>query len=92
MRIFNSCVNSVDIIHECGKATHLFSEQQLGIGIMIMNKDDHIGNIDYHAEYLGDDFLITKISIRDNEELSKKLTEKYRGKILIPSIYIDSVN
>lgn len=89
MRIYESCANSVDICHDCD-ADYLFSYQQGGIGCMIIKNEEWIGYVDYHAEYLGDDFLISKIVIYKNEELSDKLTKIYKGKILI-TCYKDKV-
>lgn len=89
MRIYESCVNSEDIKYEC-RADYLVGYQQIGFGIIIvkktlLGKNKWIGYIDYHCEYLGDDYLISKVVIYDNEEESRRLTNKFKGKILITS-------
>lgn len=90
-RIYESCISSEDIKHECG-ADKLFSYVQGGIGVTIIKNDEWIGYIDHFEIYLGDDYIIKKIVLYKNEELSKKLSEKYRGKILISSNFKDSVS
>ena len=91
MRIHESCVSSEDIKYDC-QADKLMGDQQQGFGIIIIKGDNWIGCIDYHAEYLGDDFLISKVKIYDDKKLSEELTKKYKGKILIASIYKDNCN
>lgn len=90
MRIFQNCANSIDICIECN-ADNLFSFQQGGIGCMLVKDNEWIGYIDYHAEYLGDDFLISKVVIYNNDKLSEELTKKYKGKILITSLHKDNI-
>jgi hypothetical protein len=59
---------------------------------MLMKDGDFIGYIDECGSFLGDDIIIRKIKIYKDEELSRKLTEKYQSKILICSIYKDRFN
>lgn len=91
MRIYQNCVSSEDIKHMC-EADSIFSFQQGGIGCYIMKDNKEIGSIEYHAEYLGDDFLISKIIIYKNEALSEELTKKYKGKVLITSEFKDDIH
>lgn len=95
MRFYEYCVNAEDVKRECG-ADDLFAYLQMGLGIMLVKKSkwgksDWIGFIDYHCEYLGDDLLISKVVIYGNEEESRRLTNKFKGKILISS-YRDSIS
>lgn len=89
MRISDSCVSAEDVKKECG-ADNLFAYLQMGLGIMIVKNKEWIGYIDWHSIYLGDDLLITKVVIYGNEEESRRLTEKFRSKILIYS-YRDNI-
>lgn len=90
MRISESCVNSEDIKHDCN-ADDLFLHWQSGFGIMIVKDNDWIGYIDFNAIYQGDDIIISKIVLYDDDEKSHKLTRKYMSKILIFS-HKDSVH
>lgn len=95
MRISDSCISAEDVKKECG-VDELFAYLQMGYGIILHKKDifgriKDIGYIDYHCEYLGDDLLISKVVIRDNEEESRRLTDLFKGKILIYS-YRDSIS
>jgi hypothetical protein len=84
MRIHESCVSAEDVKHEC-KADDLVAYLQMGFGIMIVRKKKWIGFLDYHCEYLGDDLLISRVKIYGDEEESRRLTDKFKGKILIYS-------
>lgn len=89
MRLSDNFVSAEDVKKECN-ADRIVGYMQIGFGIMLVKKDfwgreKYTGFIDYHCEYLGDDLLITKIEIYDNEEESKRLTDMYKGKILICS-------
>ncbi|WP_080845653.1 hypothetical protein [Cytobacillus gottheilii] len=89
MRISDSCVSAEDVKLECG-ADSLIGYMQIGFGIMIVKerkfkKPEWIGYIDYHCEYLGDDLLISKVVIYEDEKESRRLTDLFKGKILITS-------
>jgi len=90
MRLYESCISAEDVKHECG-ADDLFAYLQMGLGIMIVKDKKWIGFLDYHCEYLGDDLLISRVKIYGDEEESRRLTDKFKGKILITS-YKDNVN
>jgi hypothetical protein len=86
--ISRSCVSSEDLKYETG-ADEIFCERQIGIGCTLSKDGGWIGYIEDFGIYLGDDIIIKEIKIYDNEELSKKLTEKHKSKILICSIHKD---
>jgi hypothetical protein len=46
--------------------------------------------LEEYLNILGHDFIIKYIKIYGNDALSKTLTDKYLGKILIPSIHVDA--
>jgi len=86
----NPSVNSVDLCREVG-CDYIFSYKQGGIGLMFVKDNEWIGYIDDYVNILGDDYIINKIVIYKNPKLSYDLTQKYMGKILITSKYIDYV-
>lgn len=89
MRISDYVVSSEDIKYESG-ADEIFSERQVGLGSMLIKNGDFYGFIDEgHSIYLGNDIFIERIVIYDQPDLSEKLTEKYKGKILVCSEYKD---
>lgn len=87
-RIHNSCVSSEDIKIDTG-ADQIICERQIALGTMLCKKGRFIGYIDDLAIYIGDDVIIKEICIYNKPELSNKLTEKYRGKLLVFSDYTD---
>jgi hypothetical protein len=89
-RIWEQCVNSVDLCKDIG-CDYIFSYKQGGFGLMLIKDEKWIGFIDDYINILGDDFIINKIKIYNNEELSYKLTQKYMGKILITCKCIDNI-
>jgi len=89
-RIWKQCVNSVDLCREVG-CDYIFSYKQGGIGLTFVKDNEWIGYIDDYVNILGDDYIINKIVIYKNPKLSYDLTQKYMGKILITSKYIDDV-
>mgnify|MGYP000855458115 FL=1 len=89
-RIWEQCVNSVDLCREVG-CDYIFSYKQGGIGLMFVKDNEWIGYIDDYINILGDDYIINKIVIYKNPTLSYNLTQKYMGKILITSKYIDNI-
>ena len=70
---------------------YIFSYKQGGIGLTFVKDNEWIGYIDDYVNILGDDYIINKIVIYKNPKLSYDLTQKYMGKILITSKYIDDV-
>lgn len=58
---------------------------------MLVKDNEWIGYIDDYINILGDDYIINKIVIYKNSTLSHDLTQKYMGKILITSKYIDDI-
>lgn len=90
MRIQESCVSSEDIKIATGAKSILYM-QSIGYKPWLMDKRGHeIGEIKTVGPvYLGDDIVIKEIIIFKDKELSKKLTEKYKSKILIMSLLKD---
>lgn len=88
--IWTQCINSVDLCKEVG-CDYLFSYKQGGIGLTFVKDNNWIGYIEDYIHILGADFVINKIVIYKNPELSRALTQKYMGKIVITSKYIDNV-
>lgn len=89
-RIWQQCVNSVDLCKGIG-CDKLFSFKQGGIGLTLVKGNEWIGYIDDYITILGDDYIINKIVIYKNEELSNILTQKYMGKIIITCNSIDDI-
>lgn len=89
-RIWEQCINSVDLCKEIG-CDYLFSYRQGGIGLTLVKNKEWIGYIEDYIHILGDDFVINKIVIYKDPDLSYNLTQKYMGKIIISSIYVDNV-
>ena len=83
-RIYMSAVSSEDIKADCN-ADSLMSYLQIGYGIMIIAGDVTIGCIDFDTEFLGADLYIKSFHMYNSPKLSKDLTEKYKGKLLIGS-------
>lgn len=86
MRIQDSCVSSEDIKTIIGSNKILYC-QSLGFSPWLLDeRGNEIGLIKTSKPvYLGDDIIIKEIIVFDNEELSNKLTTKYKSKILIMS-------
>jgi hypothetical protein len=85
LRTVDSYVSSEDIKDELGADYILFCPGIAEAHLMITKNDKWIGCIEEFSMYLGDDDVIRKIHVYGNPELSKKLTEKYQFKILVPS-------
>lgn len=88
-RIWESCVSSEDIKQDCG-ADYIITSSCPEIDLMIVKKDllgreAFIGYIENYANILGDDIIIRKIRIYNNDKLTRDLSDKYLGKILILS-------
>jgi hypothetical protein len=91
VEIYRSCVNSVDICIDCG-ADHLFCAEQIGLSPTLVNsKGEWIGIIQCYSPYLGGDHVIHNFIIYENKSMSDEMNEKYGGKILIFSEYIDYI-
>lgn len=92
MRIWDSCASSEDLKFKAG-ADNIFFAYQEGYGPWLMKGDREIGLIHIVSGlYLGDDLIIDKIVMHDNEELSDELTREFKAKILIWSRYRDSIH
>jgi hypothetical protein len=90
-RIWEQCINSVDLCKEIG-CDSLFCDRQIGIGVMLVKNGEWIGYITDYVNILGHDYIINKIEIYKDPDLSYKLTQKYMGKIIIPCESIDRMD
>jgi hypothetical protein len=85
LRTVDSYVSSEDIKDELGADSILFCPGISEAHLMITKDKKWIGCIEPFCMYLGDDDVIRKIHIYGEPELSKRLTDKYQFKILVPS-------
>lgn len=87
MRISDSCVSS-ETIKELTGGNHIMFLQSLGHIPWILDKNNkEIGDIvPFEQMFLGDDVIIKEIRINNNPDLSKELTNTYKGKMLVFSI------
>lgn len=92
MRIWDSCVSSEDLKFKAG-ADDIFFAYQEGYGPYLIKNEKEIGYIYIVSGlYLGDDLIIDKIIMFDDEELSNALTKEFKAKILIWSKYKDNIH
>jgi hypothetical protein len=87
-RIHESCVASEDIRKDSG-ADYIVQSSLAEIDLVIFKNGKEIGHIDNYLNILGNDVIVNKIKIYNDEDLSYKLTQKYMGKIVIFSEYND---
>lgn len=92
MRIYQSCVSSEDVKFRAG-ADDIFFAYQEGYGPYLIRKNKEIGLIHIISGlYLGDDLVIDKIVMFDDEKLSEELTREFKAQILITSRYKDNIH
>ena len=92
MKIYESCVSSEDIKY-IANADEIFFAYQEGYGPFLMRGNETIGVIDIvEGLFLGSDLIIKKITLYDDSSKSAKLTDMFKGKILIHSKYKDNIH